>query len=67
MWAALTCIYALAIIFIGAILFKAVDWLEPNRWADLLLKCAIVIAGVAAIVHQFLGLLPVGLALSSLE
>ena len=67
MTTALTLLLISAICFIGAFLLKAVDWLEPNEWVDLLLKCAIVITGGAAIVHQLLGLLPVGMALSAFE
>ena len=57
MTTALTLLLISAICFIGAFLFKAVNLLEPNEWAHLLLKCAIVITG-AAIVHQLLSLLP---------
>jgi hypothetical protein len=66
MTTALTLLLISAICFIGAFLLKAVDWLEPNEWVDLLLKCGIVITGGAAIIHQFLGL-PIGMALSSFE
>ena len=58
MTTALTLLLTFAICFIAAFLFKAVDLLEPNELADLLLKCAIVITAGAAIVHQLLGLLP---------
>jgi hypothetical protein len=67
MTTALTILLISAICFIGAFLFKAIDRPEPNHWVDLLLKCAIVITGAAAIVHQLLGLLPTGMALSTFE
>ena len=50
--------YASAIIFIGAFLFTAVEWLEPNRRLAIVFKCAILAAGGAAIANQ---LLPEGL------
>jgi len=58
MWAALTSLYASAIIIAVVFLFAAVDWLEPNRRAALILKCAILTAGGAAIANH---LLPDGL------
>jgi hypothetical protein len=67
MTTALTFLLTSAICFIGAFLFKAVDSLEPNEWVDLLLKCAIVITGGAAIVHKLLGLLPIGMAPPAFE
>jgi hypothetical protein len=47
-------LYVLAICFTGAFLFVAVDRLEPNRRFALVLKCAILIAGGAAIATQLL-------------
>jgi hypothetical protein len=47
-------LYVLAICFAGAFLFVAVDRLEPNRRFALVLKCAILTAGGAAIVSQLL-------------
>jgi hypothetical protein len=38
MTTALTFLLFSAICFIGAFLFKTVDLLEPNEWADLLLN-----------------------------
>jgi hypothetical protein len=51
-------LYASAIIFIGAFLFTAVDWLEPNRRLAVVFKLAIIAASAAAIANQ---LLPGGL------
>jgi hypothetical protein len=42
-----------AIIIIGAFLFAAVDRLEPNRRLAIVFKCAILVAGGAAIAKQF--------------
>jgi hypothetical protein len=58
MTAVLAVMYASAIIFIGAFLFTAVEWLEPNRRLAIVFKCAILAAGGAAIANQ---LLPGGL------
>jgi hypothetical protein len=58
MWAALTSLYVSAIIIVAVFLFAAVDWLEPNRRAALIFKCAILTAGGAAIANH---LLPGGL------
>jgi hypothetical protein len=58
MWAALTSIFASAIILLGAFLFVAVDWLEPDRRLVVVFKIAIVAAGAAAIANH---LLPEGL------
>jgi hypothetical protein len=52
MWAALTFIYATAIIFAGSFLFGAVDWFEPNRRLAIVLKCAILAAAGAAIADK---------------
>jgi hypothetical protein len=54
MTAALAFLYGSAIIFVGAFLFVAVDWLEPNRWLALVFKCAILAAGGAAIARHLL-------------
>ena len=54
MWPALTFIYATAIIFAGAFLFGAVEYLEPNRRLALFLKCAILAAGGAVIANRLL-------------
>jgi hypothetical protein len=54
MWAALTSIYASAIILIGAFLFTAVDQFEPNRRLAVIFKCAIIAAAGAAIANQSL-------------
>jgi hypothetical protein len=58
MWAALTSLYVSAIIIVGAFLFAAVEWLEPNPRAALVLKCTILAVGGAAIANH---LLPDGL------
>jgi hypothetical protein len=58
MSAALVLLHTSAIIFIGAFLFAAVEWIEPNRWVAVILQCAILAAGGAAIAAQ---LLPGGL------
>jgi hypothetical protein len=58
MAAVLAILHASAIIFIGAFLFTAVDWLEPNRWVAIVFKCALLTAGAAAIANH---LLPGGL------
>jgi hypothetical protein len=49
---ALARIYILAISFTGAFLFVAVEKIEPNRRFALLLKCAILAAGGAAVASQ---------------
>ena len=49
---ALAPIYILAISFTGAFLFVAVEKIEPNRRFALLLKCAILAAGGAAVASQ---------------
>ena len=54
MWAALTSIYASAIILIGAFLFTAVDQFEPNRRLAVIFKCAIIAAAGAAIANRLL-------------
>ena len=50
-WAAQTSIYASAI---GAFLFVAVDWLEPNRRLAVIFKCALIAAGAAVIANRLL-------------
>jgi hypothetical protein len=52
MWAALTSLYVPAIVIVGAFLFIAVEGLEPNRRAALVLKCMILAAGGAAIANH---------------
>ena len=54
MTAALVLLHISAIIFVGAFLFVAVEWLEPNRWVAIILKCAIIAAGTAAIAKHLL-------------
>jgi hypothetical protein len=56
MWmtAALTSLYASAIILVAAFLFAAVEWLEPNPRLAIVFKCAILAAGGAAIAKQLL-------------
>lgn len=51
---ALARLYIWAIILIGAFLFAAVEWLEPNRRLAVVLKCALIAAGGAAIAKQLL-------------
>jgi hypothetical protein len=48
MWAALTSLYVSVIIIAAAFLFAAVDCLEPNSRAALVLKCMMLAAGGAA-------------------
>jgi hypothetical protein len=52
--AVLAVLYISAIIFVGAFLFFAVDWLEPNRRLAIVFKCAILAAGGAAIAKHLL-------------
>ena len=52
MTAILTSLHISLIIFLGAFLFTAVDWLEPNRRLAIIFKCAILAAGGAAIAAQ---------------
>ena len=54
MTAVLARLYICAIIIVGAFLFAAVDWLEPNRRLATVFKCAILVAGGAAIAKQLL-------------
>jgi hypothetical protein len=54
MSAALVLLHTSVIIFIGALLFAAVEWIEPNRLVAILFKCAILAAGGAAIAAQLL-------------
>jgi hypothetical protein len=51
---ALARLYFLAISFTGAVLFVAVEKIEPNRRFALVLKLAILAAGGAAIASQLL-------------
>ena len=41
-----------AIVFVGTVLFAAVEWLEPNPRVAFVLKCALLGAGGVAIAHQ---------------
>jgi hypothetical protein len=52
MTAALVLLHTSAIIFIGAFLFAAVEWIELNRWVAIIFKCAILAAGAAAIANK---------------
>ena len=54
MTAVLAVLYISAIIFVGAFLFVAVDWLEPNHRLAIVFKCAILAAGGAAIAKHLL-------------
>jgi hypothetical protein len=54
MTAAIALLYVSAVCFGGAFLFVAVENLEPNRRLALVLKCAILAAGGAAIANQLL-------------
>lgn len=54
MTAILISIHVSLIIFLGAFLFAAVDWLEPNRRLAIIFKCAILAAGGMAIAEQLL-------------
>jgi hypothetical protein len=54
MTAALALLYNSAIIIVGAFLFVAVDWFEPNRLLALVFKCAILAAGGVAIAKHLL-------------
>jgi general stress protein CsbA len=54
MSAALVLLHTSVIIFIGAFLFAAVEWIEPNRWVAIILKCALLAAGGAAIAARLL-------------
>ena len=54
MTAVLAVLYISAIIFVGAFLFVAVDWLEPNRRLAIVFKCAILATGGAAIAKHLL-------------
>ncbi len=47
-------IYAFAISFVGAILFVAVDKIEPNRRYALVLKFLIVLASFVAIAGRMM-------------
>jgi hypothetical protein len=54
MSAAHALVHILGICFVGAFLFAAVGWIGPNRWVAIILKCAILAAGGAAIAAQLL-------------
>jgi hypothetical protein len=47
-------LYISAIGLVGAFLFAAVHWLEPNRLLALVFKCAILAAGGAAVAKHLL-------------
>jgi len=47
-------IHISAICLVGAIFFKAVDWLNLDRWVAIILKCAIIAGGVVGIGTQLL-------------
>ena len=49
MSAAIALLYISAICFVGAFLFVAIESLEPDRRVALVLKCAILATGGAAI------------------
>ena len=50
----LASLYVSIIILVAAFLFEAVGRLEPNRRLAIVLKCAILAAGGAAIAKQLL-------------
>ena len=52
MTVALALLYISAIVFVGAVLFAAVEWLEPNPRVAFIFKCALLAAGGAAIAHK---------------
>jgi hypothetical protein len=52
MTVALALIYISVIIFVGTVLFAAVEWLEPNPRVAFIFKCALLGAGGTAIAHQ---------------
>ena len=54
MTAILISLYVSAIILVAAFLFAAVERLEPNHRLAIVLKCAILAAGGAAIAKQLL-------------
>jgi hypothetical protein len=54
MTAILAALYVSAITVVGAFLFAAVEWLEPNPRLAIIFKCAILAAGGAAIAKQLL-------------
>jgi hypothetical protein len=54
MTAILATLYVSAIIIVGSFLFATVEWLEPNPRLAMVLKCAILLAGGAAIAKQLL-------------
>ena len=54
MTAILTSLYVSLIILVGAFLFAAVEWIEPNRLLAIVFKCAILATGGAAIAEQLL-------------
>jgi hypothetical protein len=47
-------LFILAIIIIGAFLFAAVEWFEPNTRIAIILKCAILAAGGAVVAKHLL-------------
>jgi hypothetical protein len=49
-----TSLYVSAIILVAAFLFATVDWIEPTHRLAIVLKCAILVAGGAAIAKQLL-------------
>jgi hypothetical protein len=51
---ALALLHISAICLVGAFLFTAVEWFEPNRRLAIVFKCAILAAGVAAVATQLL-------------
>jgi hypothetical protein len=54
MTAVLAVLYVSAISIVGAFLFTAVDWLEPDPRLAIIFKCAILAAAGAAIAAQLL-------------
>ena len=54
MTAILTSLHVSVIILVGAFLFAAVEWIEPNRRLSIILKCAILATGGAAIAEHLL-------------
>ena len=54
MSAVLGLLYISAICFVGTFLFVAVERLEPSPRLALVFKCAIVVAGAAAIANHLL-------------
>ena len=48
----LVALFILAIMIIGAFLFAAVEWFEPNTRIAIILKCAILAAGGAVVANR---------------